>query len=262
MRIQRVSSKWEKTKVLLKNEQLRPYIPDTRPFTNEQLAEMLEQYNFVFVKPDHGTYGNGVMSIERYVEPELEYDPWVYKLRYGIESMLFGSLQDLQLKLKEKIADKSYLIQRGINLIKYDNRKFDLRVLVQKNLQEKWETTGYIGRVAAKQKIITNYHSGGMVASVEELMNPHLNGKALAGFIREMRQLGELTGRQLGKKYPRLKEIGLDIAVDPDYRIWILEVNTLPALFPFKMLNDKNIYKKIQSYAIHYGRLKDAKKSS
>lgn len=262
MYIQRISSKWEKTKALLKNERLRPYIPDTRLYSPEQLQTMLELYNYVFVKPDCGTYGIGVMSIERYQEIEEEEAPWVYKLRFGIEYMVFTSLQDLQIKLKEKIGQKTFLIQRGIELITFENRKFDLRVLVQKNLQKNWETTGYIGRVAAKQKIVTNYHSGGMVLPVEELFNKHLHGKAFAELIREMRRLGENVGRQLEKKYPKLKEIGLDVAIDPEYRLWVLEVNTLPALFPFKMLEDKSIYKRIHRYAVAYGRLGAKKKTS
>ncbi|MNO08528.1 hypothetical protein D3C81_2312260 [compost metagenome] len=61
---------------------------------------------------------------------------------------------------------------------------------------------------------------------------------------------------QLARRFPNLKEIGLDIAIDEQHQIWILEVNTLPALFPFKSLENKDIYKKIYRYAVSYGRFK------
>ncbi|WP_223069960.1 YheC/YheD family protein [Paenibacillus caui] len=262
MRIQRISSKWEKTKVLNRNEQLRVYIPDTRPFSPEQLESMLEEYDMVYVKPDRGTFGNGVMSAERYRENEEEDSPWIYKLRFGIESIAFQSVQELLKTLAERIDKRPYLIQQGISMITHENRKFDLRVLVQKTPRGNWETTGYIGRVAAKQKIVTNHHNGGMVLSIEELLNDYLNGKELAEFIRNLRGLGERVGWQLQKKYPNLKEIGLDVAIDEDYWMWVLEVNTLPALFPFKWLKDKSIYKKIREYAVAYGRLSGKKKTS
>jgi glutathione synthase/RimK-type ligase-like ATP-grasp enzyme len=253
--IQRVSSKWEKTKVLIKNEQLTHYIPETCPYTMEQLQHMLEQYGFIFIKPDRGTYGIGVMCLERYKEePEVEDSSWLFKLRYGIESRIFSSLEEVTELLNERISGRTYLIQRGIELIQYNHRKFDLRVLVQKNMRKRWETTGYIGRVAGQHKIVTNYHNGGQTQPVEELFKQHLDSQGLAKLVRELRKLGEEVGYQLEKKYPRLQEIGLDVAVDSEFRPWVLEVNTLPALFPFKSLPDKSIYQKIRKYAEAYGR--------
>ncbi|WP_138494301.1 YheC/YheD family protein [Paenibacillus pinistramenti] len=261
MPIQRVSSKWEKTKVLLKNERLSRYIPETRLLSSEQLKLMLEQYHLVFIKPDRGTYGIGVMSMEQYQEdPQEPESPWLYKLRSGIESRIFNSVDEVDPLLKERTNGKPYLIQRGIELLTYENRKFDLRVLVQKNPKGAWETTGMIGRIAGQQKIITNYHSGGKTAPVEELFKNYLQPKGLASLIIELRRLGERVGGQLERKYDRLQEIGLDIAVDADFRPWILEVNTLPALFPFKWLPDKTIYPKIRKYALAYGRKLDGKK--
>ncbi|MNW57899.1 hypothetical protein D3C74_357320 [compost metagenome] len=71
-----------------------------------------------------------------------------------------------------------------------------------------------------------------------------------------MKKLGVLTAAGLARKYPNLKEIGIDIAIDQAIKLWILEVNTLPALFPFKTLENKDIYKKIRRYAVAYGRYK------
>ncbi len=223
---------------------------------------MLEQYNTVFIKPDRGTYGIGVMSVERYQDnPSSPDSPWLYKLRYGIESRVFNTPAEMNTILTERINGKFYVIQRGIHLLTHESRKFDLRVLVQKNLKGAWETTGFIGRVAGPQKIVTNHHNGGKIKPIEDLFKDYLDAKGLAALIHELRVLGSKVGYQLEKKYPRLKEIGLDIAVDGEFRPWLLEVNTLPALFPFKRLADKTIYQKIQKYAQAYGRLRKKKTS-
>ncbi|MNW32928.1 Endospore coat-associated protein YheD [compost metagenome] len=256
MPIQRVASKWKKTIILKHREYLRPYIPDTRKYSLEHLKEMLELYGTVYVKPDLGTYGIGVMSAEYWTD---ELDPSLirqYKLRYGIESELFPTLEELHASISAKIGQKLNLIQQGIDMLTYRRRKFDLRALVQLTPQRTWETTGFIGRLAAPQKIITNHHGGGSIMTIEDLLGPYLTPKEFASLYKEMKNVGVHTAATLARKYRNLKEIGLDIAIDQGFKIWILEVNTLPALFPFKTLQNKDIYKKIRRYAVAYGRLK------
>ncbi|GIP50969.1 YheC/YheD family protein [Paenibacillus vini] len=256
MAIQRIASKWEKTIILKQREMIRPYIPDTRKYDFEHLKEMVGIYGLVYVKPDHGTYGNGVMSIEPWKDDFDPESPIQYKLRFGIQSELYPTLEELHATLSSRIGKKIFLIQKGIHLLTYRRRKFDIRALVQKTPKKTWETTGFIGRIAAQQKIITNYHGGGSIAPIEELLGPHLEPKEFAKIYKEMKSLGIHVAAQLARRFPNLKEIGLDIAIDEQHQIWILEVNTLPALFPFKSLENKDIYKKIHRYAVSYGRFK------
>lgn len=259
MPIQRIASKWEKTKVLRQNDQLMRYIPDTRKYSLEQLQDMLNTYDLVYIKPDHGTYGIGVMNAQKWTEEfPLEGEASIqYKLRYGIQSELYATPEELHARIMNRIGRKPYILQKGIHLLTYRRRSFDIRALVQKTPKKNWATTGFIGRLAAEQKIVTNYHGGGTVQPIEDLLGPHLNPKEFVKLYKEMKLIGVQTAAQLALKFPRLKEIGLDIAIDEQFHPWILEVNTLPALFPFKMLQDKQIYKKIRQYAIAYGRLKD-----
>lgn len=259
MAIQRIASKWEKTKVLKQGEHLVPYIPDTRRYSLAQLKDMLGAYQMVYIKPDCGTYGIGVMCAEIEKDEIDNNKAPQYNLKYGTHSEGHQSIEHLHRSIKDKIGSKSYLIQKGIDLLTYKHRKFDLRALVQKTPHNTWETTGFIGRVAAPHKIVTNHHSGGTALPIEELLGPHLAPPQFANLYKEMKSLGVQAASQLSRKYPKLKEIGLDLAIDEQFRIWILEVNTKPALFPFKWLEDKGIYKKVRRYAVAYGRLKSAK---
>lgn len=58
-------SKWLKTKLLLRNASIRPFIPDTRKFSKRNLEQMIHSYGMIYVKPERGTYGNGVIRAER-----------------------------------------------------------------------------------------------------------------------------------------------------------------------------------------------------
>ncbi|WP_234972743.1 YheC/YheD family protein [Paenibacillus vortex] len=75
--------------------------------------------------------------------------------------------------------------------------------------------------------------------------------------------VGVNVAAQLQKSYPNLKEIGLDVAIDERWNIWILEVNTKPALFPFKkFFKDPSVYKQVKKYADAYGRKLSSKKKA
>ena len=58
-------SKWELNEILEKNEELLQYIPETRWLNQENLAEMLDTYGMVYVKPDNWTWGRGVIKVEK-----------------------------------------------------------------------------------------------------------------------------------------------------------------------------------------------------
>ncbi|NMO94172.1 YheC/YheD family protein [Paenibacillus lemnae] len=256
MTVQRVSSKWAKTTILLKNKGLASYVPTTRLYSLDELAYMLETHTLVYIKPDRGTYGNGVMCAERVaVDEGGDKESVHYILRYETKTEQYADLEQLHRAVSLLCQGKEYLIQQGIRLLKYKGCSFDLRVLAQRTPLGRWESTGIIGRVAAYQKIVTNHHSGGTVKHYKTLMAEHMNADEAENIRRELKDLGVNVAYQLQKQYKDLKEIGLDVAIDDRWNIWILEVNTKPALFPFKkFFKNKDIYRKVRKYAHAYGR--------
>lgn len=265
MTVQRVSSKWTKTKMILKNKGLASYVPATRLYSFDALEQMLETHTLVYIKPDRGTYGIGVMCVEENNTGEsgISNDSKTYTLRYEMATEHFITLQQLDRRILSLCQGKQYLVQQGIRLLQHKGSSFDLRVLVQKTPSGRWESTGIIGRVAAKQKIITNHHSGGTVKHFKLLMSEHMTSTEAENIREELNILGVNVASQLQKSYPDLKEIGLDVAIDGRWNIWILEVNTKPAIFPFKkFFKDPTIYKKIKRYADAYGRSTSSKKKA
>ncbi|WP_054957785.1 YheC/YheD family protein [Paenibacillus dakarensis] len=261
MTLQRVSSKWTKTNMILKNKGLASYVPTTRLYSLEALEQMLETHTLVYIKPDRGTYGNGVMCAEIIMDNKAESDNTdststkTYRLRYETKTENFTSLVQLDKTILSLCQNRKYLIQQGIRLLRHKGHPFDLRVLVQKTPWGLWESTGIIGRVAAKHKIITNHHSGGTVKHFSTLMSEHMTAGEIENIRQELKELGVHVASQLQKFYPNIKEIGLDVAIDSRWSIWILEVNTKPALFPFKkFFKDPSIYQKVKKYANAYGR--------
>ncbi|MFC4812607.1 YheC/YheD family protein [Paenibacillus sp. GCM10023250] len=247
MAIQRVKSKWAKTKVLLLSEPLRERIPVTKRWSAAALSAMLEEHSMVYVKPDQGTFGLGVVRVEKLPDN-------VYAYQSGTVQQRFGSFEEMAVSLASRIGSRPYLIQQGIHLLTHNGQRFDIRVMVQHNPRRIWETTGIIGRLGHPDKIVTNYHSGGIPMAVDKLMASHLTKEQVDSYKMWLADIGTSIARQLQTRYPRLKEIGIDIAVDESFRPWILEVNTLPDPYIFRKLNDKSMFRRIRRYCRAYRR--------
>ena len=249
MSIQRVQSKQAKTDALLADAELQAFVPDTRSFNEQTVRYMLDRYGMIYVKPVRGTFGKGVIRIE-YSAGEAE--PYVFQS--GERKYRFDSFDRMYDKLLTVKQSRAYIAQQGIHLLKYNNRRFDLRVMVQKNPANKWETTGMIGRLSHPRRIVTNYHSGGTPLPVERLLAPSLDSEQINELQSRLRKHGVKVAATLERKFPRLKEIGIDIALDERLKPWILEVNTLPDVYLFRKLPNRSTFRRMFAYAVAYGR--------
>ncbi|MCR2808060.1 YheC/YheD family protein [Paenibacillus soyae] len=255
MAIRRVRSKWAKTKVLLRSQDLRPYLPLTKRFSRESLRSMLERYEMVYVKPTIGSFGYGVIRVEKLSEPAAGYRYQIQK--EGYEAATFD---ELYRGLQRYMNGKPYLVQKGIHLLKHQRRRFDLRVMIQLSPSNRWETTGIIGKLAHPKNVVTNYHSGGTMVSFEKLMSGHLSDSEISAYRDKLKKLGASIGRQLNAAYPGLKELGADVAIDTNLHPWVLEVNTKPHPYIFNKLADKSMHRKIMRYFKAYGGGRKAKR--
>ncbi|MFC0215261.1 YheC/YheD family protein [Paenibacillus chartarius] len=236
-----VHSKWTKTRALLNDAAVKGYVPATKPLTAASLREMLPLHRMVYVKPNIGAFGNGVIRVEW-----RPYTEKPYQYQSGLTLHRFDSMEELSRSLLAHTAAKRpYLIQQGIHLLTYRKHRFDIRVMVQKTESGSWQTTGIIGRVADPRKVVTNVHNGGTLKPVETLMAHYLSGSKLKQFIQELRTLGVGAGRALEKQFRGMKEIGVDVAVDENCRPWILEVNTAPDPYIFRKLKDKSVFRRV-----------------
>ncbi|MEC0329497.1 YheC/YheD family protein [Paenibacillus sp. FSL M7-0831] len=238
-KLQPLRSKWVKTKVILNNSFIKPFIPDTQRYNKANLKSMISKYGMVYIKPESGTYGMGVIKAEK-VNPQ--------SFAYQIEQkrLTFDNFESFHASLERLVRKKSYLVQKGIHLLKHNNRRFDIRVMIQLNPSHQWEATGIIGRLGHPKKIVTNYHSGGKPMDVHKLLESHASPKRRKELVREMNELSLHIARHMKKKYPHLKQIGVDIGLDRGMKPWIIEVNVKPDPFIFNQLKDKTMYRRVR----------------
>lgn len=230
-----------KYKFMKKYKMIRKFLPDTRTATLSNIKIMLGLYKSVYLKPDEGTGGHGIYRIHR--------DKNNLILRTGSKSRIFSSLNDLYTSIKNILTRGKYIVQEGIELLKHNHRPFDIRVMVQKNGKGILDVTGIIGRQAKRNKVVTNYHSGGTPLPVDTLLKSHLNDESRKRYIQLLERLGKDASTVLGKSYRSKRAFGVDIAIDNKMNPWVLEINTKPDMSIFNVLKNKTMYKRILRYS-------------
>ncbi|MDR9855498.1 YheC/YheD family protein [Paenibacillus sp. VCA1] len=230
-----------KYKFMKKYKMIRKFLPDTRTATLSNIKIMLGLYKSVYLKPDEGTGGHGIYRIHR--------DKNSLILRTGSKSRIFSSLNDLYTSIQNILTRGKYIVQEGIELLKHNHRPFDIRVMVQKNGKGILDVTGIIGRQAKRNKVVTNYHSGGTPLPVDTLLKSHLNDESRKRYIQMLERLGKDASTVLGKSYRSKRAFGVDIAIDNKMNPWVLEINTKPDMSIFNVLKNKTMYKRILRYS-------------
>jgi hypothetical protein len=233
------NTKLGKHKYLFQNKNIKSFIPEAYLANRKTIGLLFVNNKSIYLKPNNGTGGFGIYKITKLNQG--------YFLQSGLQSRSFKTLEQLMGHLSNTFSKKRYLAQKGINLLKYQNRSFDIRVMVQKNNHNQWETTGIVGRLAKPKKIVTNYHNGGTPLPLEGLLNPHLRNKK--EYIKGISELGVNVSKYMSKYFSKYRAFGVDVAIDSQHKPWILEVNTRPDKYIFNALKDKSMYRKILKYS-------------
>jgi hypothetical protein len=250
----RYNTKLGKAAYLNEHEQLRHYVPQTERATPSGVKRMLEQYRMVYVKPNLGNGGNGVIKAETVDQKEGS----SYRYKLGTRVYEFATFDAFYQSLSRSFGKKNYLVQQGIPMLTSDGRPFDIRVMVQKNNQGIWEHTGSIGRIAHPKRIVTNCHFGGGAKTVKALLNSYMGSKKSAIYDRKLGELGRNVANYMEKGYPRVKELGLDVGIDNRHKLWIFEVNTKPDPLLFKRLHNPVVFKRIRQLSRLHGKYRNA----
>lgn len=212
---------------------------------------MVNKYRFVYLKPDKGALGNGIIRVDKIREKGRNR----FKYQYGEQQRYFPSFEAMLPFINRLTVNKDYIIQRGIQLLRYRNRPLDIRVMVQQNPRGGWEVTGMMGRVAHPKKVVCNGAQGSTSLPVNILISPHIPKERIPYYRQMLRDLGTRVAHQLNRTYPGLKEIGIDVGIDNELNLWIFEANTRPSFKIFQILKDKTVFQRMCRFAKAYGRI-------
>lgn len=231
------ASKWEKYITLARDPLVRPYLPQTEILNNNTL-KFIAEHPVVFLKPVIGGGGYGVIKISRLDDK--------YVLQTGTQKKIFTSKRALIQALHLIKEHRPYIIQQGIDLLSINNRPMDFRVLILRP-QQQWRFMGIMGKLAARNKIVTNHCKGGHAITLQTALKTSrgLSDEECVKLEEQMISFGLAVAKTIQKRFRHVRELGLDVALDQDLNIWLIEANTRPMYKLFKHHKDRTLFGKI-----------------
>jgi hypothetical protein len=217
---ERTFGKWQAYEWMSASPELRSHLPETRLLTGERgIAEMLDRWGRVYVKPVFGSLGLGILRIDR--------TPRGFRVtRPGGTVAHYESVSGLASILSPRLLARG-LVQQGLDLRRVNGRLVDFRTVAQRGGRDRWVISGIIGRYGGPGLPVSNVSRGGRPVPVQEALREVFGASPaeLRRRRRELATLGLTAARALDKSGLLLADLGMDLAYDVSNRLWILEVN-------------------------------------
>lgn len=221
--------KWQMYRIVRRYEDLRPHLPETRLASVRNLAHMLSRYETLYVKPIYGSGGTGIACIRHWRGGYIVDRVGRPRLRARSLAAVVASLGGL---------NRRYLIQQGLKLNYLHGRPFDIRCIVQKNGEGKWQVSGKAVRVGRPGRITSNLHTGGRAYSVPGLLQRYFPERA-EQMEQEIDALALRVAEVMDRHAGPLCDLGLDLGIDNEGKLWIIEVNSKPGRKVFLLMGDR-----------------------
>jgi hypothetical protein len=123
---------------------------------------------------------------------------------------------------------KDILVQPYIKCLTSAGEPFDFRILVQRSGTGEWTVPLIYPRIGQKDTITSNVSVGGRTELLEAFLARELPAGRYS-LPKQLHDLGLAIAEAVNSHYAYpLNELGIDLAVDEQYRIWFYEANTCP----------------------------------
>lgn len=249
-----VLNKWEAIQLLSRDPWLRTLMPHTRLLGRPgDVVEMLQRHGRAYLKPVVGSMGRGILRVLRAGNHLLGQS--VPPGNGAVRSRLLAET-DLADWLAHCTGGRQYLVQQGLHLEVFSGRTTDIRVLMQKDGDGRWQLTGMGARVGAPGRFTSNLHTGGQGIPVPRLLQALLPGD----LPRQGAVSAEITAICLHVCYlleaslGPLGELGIDLGLEPDGRLWYIEHNYYPGRTIFRHLGQPEIWALAHRRPLEYAR--------
>ncbi len=213
---------------------LNQHIPSTYNVNHAKcIIELINKHKNIILKPRNLSRGRGIAIIKK-IDDEYS----VY--RYPETKFITYNKQDLTVILSEYNLD-NYLVQEYLELNDYKGNIYDIRVVVQL-VNGKYKISGIETRVS-KNNTITNVSGGASVISYKDSLK-NLNKEDLLKVTKRIKEVCIETAEYLNINN-NIIELGIDVALTSNLKIYLLEANIYPSFKGFIILNE-NIFNKIR----------------
>lgn len=246
-------AKWETICALRKNPNLLKSIPKTSIYNSyKDIENALLTANSVYLKPDALYKGKGVYRVSKELNGSYKIE---HRSEESNEIKFLSKLDNIGDMINHyAVLGGGYLIQEEIKKAYYKEYPFDFRLLYQKDWQGTWQPSGLAVRIGAPGSIITSPRSGGAVVEFSKVLKDTFQEELTTkgGLYEKVITVGREVVTTIEQEFGDCVELGLDMAIDINRRIWIIEVNGKPLKVSLKWLNNSVLMTRCYSRPIEY----------
>lgn len=217
-----VGNKLKVYKKVLKAKEFSSYlIPSTKLNKPDQTISFLNDHSKGVLKPLKGNQGKNVLFIEKLNISEQ------YKIMDGQFIKEFNQ-KEMEVFIGRLILKQGYLLQPFIECRTKAGLTYDFRLHLQKNGRGLWEITLIYPRISGNSKLISNISSGGYRGDLEPFLIEEFGEES-----ERIKGVLENFALSFSAHFDTLyehsfDEIGIDVGIDREQRLWIFEVNWRP----------------------------------
>ncbi|PYZ93508.1 hypothetical protein CR194_10080 [Salipaludibacillus keqinensis] len=243
-------SKWELYNQLIKCQALRQYLPETRLLSSiDDLKVMLENHDVLYVKASRGRRGENIIRIAKQPNGAFKYS--YFKDRVHVRTA--RCVNSMYNYLTRFFGLKEIIIQQAIDLLKMNGSFYDLRAEIQRDGNGKLTIVGVPVRLARKNSPITTHADS---YTFDYFFNTYMNLSSeetnvlknkVISFVRDVYECVE-------KNYGPTGELGIDFALDHQWRLWYIETNSQSAKVSLMKAYDKQTIKQAFLNPLEYGK--------
>lgn len=256
-----------------KNEQIFNYLYDKVPFTSHSIGDKLSVYNRikkaekfkqylipfygltdvnkffdmindyekVIIKPISGHQGRGIVFIEKH--------GMNYKMNESGQVLFINKKQLLDF-ISDKIQEQGYIVQQFISCQMKSGHVYDFRLHVQRNGEGNWVITSIFPRIGPLGSIVSNMGSGGYSTYLENFLKMEFDNDWY-NVQRYLERFSISFSNHFNSLYKDVlfDELGIDVGIDKNQKLWLFEVNWrpgVPIIFNLELDVARNL--------IHYAR--------
>ena len=224
---------------LEKDVQASRFVPETYANPSpERIKDMLDRHRFVYYKPSGGSLGNGIYRLT--YQSKKGYFAR-YRTSEGNILLKFPSFSSLMRMLQSRHGAglRNYVIQQGIQLIEIDGCPIDFRFHMHKDSRNKWKAVGIGAKKAGKGSVTTHIKNGGSLMTPEQALSRAFGSRS-SEVLEKAKETAVMLAEAIENQQTHvLAEIGFDIGIDQNEKIWMFEANSKPgrSIFSHPSLN-------------------------
>lgn len=229
-------------KRIKKSGQFTQYlVPSEKLVDDTTIFLYLDKYKSIIIKPLAGAKGEGIIYAEK-KDKNFLLKTVEMEHHYSKRELKEWIVELLQL-------DETYLVQPFIHSKTKTGLSFDLRLHVQKDGQGKWKLTAIYPRIA-NSGVVSNLSIGGYTSYLPDFLKQQFENE----FYNVQRYL-EVFAIQFSTHFDSLydeplDELGIDVGLDENQKIWIYEVNWRPGT-PVLFYLEADVAKRTIEYAVY-----------